>query len=257
MSKTVTDPQAQYIIPRMEGRADDAAPRDRANADNFELDEISRLQEEIRALRSLLPEVETVEEAQEIFSQWASAYAAFDNLEKENETLRGICQTARDTLGEIDDWLGSASTRQAAMDSLWRLQRRLQQAGFTYNWRNALDWRHVTLKELNDAGFFNSADFFRYDPTADKEQPYRVYGNAEGPTLKEFVAQRNAMVEEIRLLRAALDAVTGAQEWQGDALALQMLLDDLKTEFAAVYTKTPPVFQGRWVRVARMLGVEQ
>lgn len=37
---------------------------------------------------------------------------------------------------------------------------------------------------------------------------------------------------------------------------MKMLLDDLKAEFAAVYAETPPVFQGRWARVARLLGVE-
>lgn len=126
-----------------------------------------------------------------------------ERLRVENETLKGICQATRDTLGTIDDWLGSASTQQAAKDSMWRLQRRLQQAGFEYSWRNALEWRHVTLKELNEAGFFNSPDFFRYDPTADKEKPYRVYGNAQGVTLKEFVERYEIARAEFRRVYAA------------------------------------------------------
>lgn len=106
--------------------------------------------------------------------------------------LEAICQVANDTLCAIDMWLGMASTRQAADDSIWRLHRMLQQAGWDYDWRHYLEWRGAMIKELNDAGFFVGADgLFHYDPTADKEKPYRVYGNAVGPTLKEVIEAFN------------------------------------------------------------------
>lgn len=88
MSKTVTDPQAQYIIPRMEGRADDTTPRCLSNADNFEMDEISRLQEEIRLLRAALETVTGAQDGQGVEDE-------VNRLRDENRRLTGLFIRAR------------------------------------------------------------------------------------------------------------------------------------------------------------------
>lgn len=68
---------------------------------DFEMGEIERLQAENKALRGLLPDVETVEEAHEIFTQWAAAYAAIRNIEKDNERLNSKLFRARKALQEV------------------------------------------------------------------------------------------------------------------------------------------------------------
>lgn len=60
---------------------------------------------------------------------------------------------------------------------------------------------------------------------------------------------------QIRLLTAALEYATSHQDGQGEAFADKLLLDDVRAEFRAVYEKVPPVFQGQWYRVAKLLGV--
>jgi len=62
---------------------------------------------------------------------------------------------------------------------------------------------------------------------------------------------------QIRLLTAALQAATSPQDGQGEALACKLLLDDVRAEFAAVYSKVPPVFQTQWYTLAVLLGVEE
>lgn len=68
---------------------------------DFEMGEIERLQAENKALRGLLPDVETVEEAHEIFTEWAAAYAAIGNIEKDNERLNSKLFRARQALAEV------------------------------------------------------------------------------------------------------------------------------------------------------------
>jgi hypothetical protein len=148
--------------------------------------------------------------AQTIVDLNADLTTARQAAERERDELKSMGLVAQQTLDEIDNWLGSASTRQAAMDSIWRLQRVLQQLGFKHDWHNTLDWRGSLLKELNDAGFFSGeGGLFRYDPTADKEKPYRVYGNAVGMTIAEMVAElersRTAAAQDV----GSVDAYAG------------------------------------------------
>ena len=62
---------------------------------------------------------------------------------------------------------------------------------------------------------------------------------------------------QIRLLTAALDANTSPQDGQGEALRYKLWLDDVRAEFAAVYSKVPPVFQAQWYTLAVLLGVKK
>ena len=66
--------------------------------------------------------------------------------------LGRCCQVAADTMQVINEWLGSASTREAAYDSMWRLDRTLRQAGFPPK-REPLEWRGLVLAALEKEGF--------------------------------------------------------------------------------------------------------
>jgi len=74
---------------------------------------------------------------------------------------------------------------------MYRLSRAPRRGRLPYQGDRALNWRGSVLNELNAAGFFHSSDrgAFVYDPTAEKERPYRNHGNAVGPTLKEIVKE--------------------------------------------------------------------
>lgn len=135
-----------------------------------------------------------VRHADELETELHETDQELDRAKARIEQLEKICEIANFTLSVIDEWLGMASTRQAADDSIWRLHRALQQAGWDYKWRGNLEWRGSILKELNDAGFFpNSPNGYQdgarfvYDPTAAIDEPGRVFGNAYGPTIAEVV----------------------------------------------------------------------
>lgn len=116
-------------------------------------------------------------------------------LEKENQALRDLSDLAAKASVTFEDWLGQASTMQAAKDAMWRLGRALRQNGYPSCDRDDLDWRGSILKELNDAGFYpsttdpyhDSKPDFVYDPEAPQNR--RIFGNAVGPTLVEIVAE--------------------------------------------------------------------
>jgi hypothetical protein len=129
-----------------------------------------------------------------------------DALRAEVAQLRNLCDVANSAYSTVDEWLGQASTYQAAKDALWRMGRALRQAGYETDHKNNLDWRGSILKELNDAGFYPStndpyhatAPDFVYDPDAPKAIPARVFGNAKGPTIIDILA-------EVAQLRGALE----------------------------------------------------
>lgn len=62
---------------------------------------------------------------------------------------------------------------------------------------------------------------------------------------------------QIRLLTAALDVASSPQDGQGEALRYKLWLDDVRAEFAAVYSKVPPIFRPQWYTLAVLLGVEE
>jgi hypothetical protein len=66
--------------------------------------------------------------------------------------LETLAQVAAETLTVIDDWLGHASTREAAEDSMRRLWRALQAVGFNRNVRDNLGWRGSLLRAMDRAG---------------------------------------------------------------------------------------------------------
>lgn len=109
-----------------------------------------------------------------------------DMLRAERDQLREVAKATRDTLTVIDEWLGSASTRHAAVDSMRRLERLLSAVGFEYTWKGILDWRSSLIDELWQARFYSGPDgHWHYVPG----DPPPVFGNADGPTLAEIVGQ--------------------------------------------------------------------
>lgn len=105
--------------------------------------------------------------------------------------LRHLASIAQDAATQFEDWIGSASTRNATIDSMYRLSRALAKAGYPSNSTRCLNWRGSLLRELNDAGFFfcEEKEAFVFDPEARKGPPYRTHGNAVGPTLKEVAVE--------------------------------------------------------------------
>lgn len=127
---------------------------------------------------------------------WKQTLEMVENAKKpgspeEIVALRRLASIARDAATQFSDWIGQASTRNAAVDSMYRLSRALTHAGFPYNGDASLNWRGSILDELNAAGFFfcEEKEAFVFDPDAEKGPPYRNHGNAVGPTLKEVVAE--------------------------------------------------------------------
>lgn len=78
--------------------------------------------------------------------------AATANSDDNVKALREACLIAADSLATVDEWLGHASTRQAAQDALWRLTRALQRAGIPTLINSDLRWRGSIIRALEQAG---------------------------------------------------------------------------------------------------------
>jgi hypothetical protein len=67
---------------------------------------------------------------------WFKLLAAYRGNQDDNpvyrelQLLREIASISSQTIQAVDCWLGQAGTREAAMDSLWRLKRILESAGY-------------------------------------------------------------------------------------------------------------------------------
>lgn len=78
--------------------------------------------------------------------------AAAQSSDDSVRALREACLVAADTLTTVDEWMGHASTRQAAQDALWRLNRAVQRAGIPTHVSNDLRWRGSIIRALEQAG---------------------------------------------------------------------------------------------------------
>lgn len=72
-------------------------------------------------------------------------------LYQELKSLRELAGIAAETLKAVDNWLGHAGTREAAMDALWRLTRILERAGFPTPLEH-LAWRGQLIRAMEEAG---------------------------------------------------------------------------------------------------------
>ena len=76
---------------------------------------------------------------------------------QELQALREVAGITAETLRTIDNWLGSASTREAAMEALWRLRRILEALGYTMPLEH-LAWRGQIIRAMEEAGLGLGAD---------------------------------------------------------------------------------------------------
>jgi hypothetical protein len=90
-------------------------------------------------------------------SVWFRLLALYRDKQEGNKTyrelqvLREIAGVTAETLRTVDEWLGHASTREAAMEALWRLRRILEAAGYTMPLEH-LEWRGQIIRAMEDAG---------------------------------------------------------------------------------------------------------
>lgn len=98
--------------------------------------------------------------------------------------LETLAQVAAEALTAIDDWLGNASTREAAEDSIRRLWRALQAVGFDGHVRDNLGWRGSLLRAMDRAGIGYGEDGEIRVRTA-HDQPWMT---ATGPRVRDLLA---------------------------------------------------------------------
>lgn len=115
-------------------------------------------------------------------------------------TIEAACGVAVEMLQTVDDWIGMASTRQAAVDAMWRLRRTLQRAGFRVHVRDDLRWRGSILRALEQAGLGVGEDGILVRVRMPDDQPWQ---HASGPIvtpdrLASYVHQHGTTAERAR-----------------------------------------------------------
>lgn len=110
---------------------------------------------------------------------------AFDQAEAGLAAMQHALKVCAETWNTVDEWLGSASTRQAAMDALWRMRRALEAAGYPTNEsiRDNISWRGSVLESMERAGIGRGSDNeIRFRLLVDPP-----WAQASGPRLAEYV----------------------------------------------------------------------
>jgi hypothetical protein len=103
-------------------------------------------------------------------------------LYTELRALRELAGITAETLRTVDEWLGQASTREAAMDALWRLKRILERVGFKTPLEH-LEWRGQIVRALEEAGLGVGTDgAIRVRQPKDK-----YWQPATGPLVREVL----------------------------------------------------------------------
>jgi len=103
-------------------------------------------------------------------------------LYQELQALREIAGITAETLRTVDDWLGNASTREAAMEALWRLRRILEGLGYRMPLEH-LAWRGQIIRAMEEAGLGLGVDgFLRVRQPQD-----RYWEPATGAVVKEVL----------------------------------------------------------------------
>jgi hypothetical protein len=119
---------------------------------------------------------------------WFQLLAAYRGKEEGNQVyrelhiLRQVAGITAQTIQAIDNWLGHAGTREAAMDSLWRLMRILEAAGYKKPLEH-LEWRGQLVRAMEEAGIG-----LGNDGTMRVRQPQDKYWEpATGALIKEIL----------------------------------------------------------------------
>jgi hypothetical protein len=119
---------------------------------------------------------------------WFQLLAAYRGKDEGNQVyrelqiLRQLAGITAQTILTIDNWLGHAGTREAAMDSLWRLMRILEAAGYKRPLEH-LEWRGQLIRAMEEAGIGLGNDgTLRVRQAADK-----YWEPATGALVKELL----------------------------------------------------------------------
>ena len=102
----------------------------------------------------LLPNPWTEEAAVEEEMNETTSTNVLDRAEANLAAMRDALKVCAETWNTVDEWLGQASTHQAAMDALHRMRRALQRAGVDVNdsIRDNISWRGSLLAAMDRAG---------------------------------------------------------------------------------------------------------
>jgi hypothetical protein len=101
---------------------------------------------------------------------------------QELQALREVAGITAETLRTVDDWLGNASTREAAMDALWRLRRILEGLGYRMPLEH-LAWRGQVIRAMEEAGLGLGVD----GALRVREPHDRYWEPATGAVVKEML----------------------------------------------------------------------
>jgi hypothetical protein len=119
---------------------------------------------------------------------WFQLLAAYRGKDEGNQVyrelhiLRQVAGITAQTILTIDNWLGHVGTREAAMDSLWRLMRILESAGYKRPLEH-LEWRGQLVRAMEEAGIGLGNDgTLRVRQAADK-----YWEPATGALVKELL----------------------------------------------------------------------
>jgi len=136
------------------------------------------------------------------------------------EALERIAVVACQTLETVDNWLGQASTRNAAADALWRLRRLLWDADMRANPWEDLKWRGSVFEYLKRAGFRLAPDGVRQELKTDKPWEWPT-----GPFLEDVLKE---LRDTVHTLKASSEAYAEqkCKGWRLRALAAEMALED-------------------------------
>lgn len=105
-------------------------------------------------------------------------------MQTKRDELEGIAGAAFDLVVAVEEWLGSAGTREAATDALRRLEIKLIAAGFEAPIGKNLDFRRSILDDLERMGLrYDCRDQELHFFEADEARCY-----ASGPRLADFLA---------------------------------------------------------------------
>lgn len=112
-----------------------------------------------------------------------------NSIYSELQLLREIAGITAQTIRTIENWLGHAGTRESAMDSLWRLARILQAAGYRIP-MEGLEWRGQLVRAMEQAGVALGED----GALRVRQSEEKYWLPATGPLVKDLLhAARQAI----------------------------------------------------------------
>jgi hypothetical protein len=150
--------------------------------------------------------------------------------EESGPAIREALEACAHALMAVDDWLGSASTRQYALDALWLARRRLEAAGVDFPRDVGLGWRGSVFRALEKCGL----GWTGYED----EIRFRLAGQpnwaaAAGPALHGFLEASWKFIELARSLQLERP---GSYYWLDEPLAKVMGIREGCPELPVVCT---------------------